>query len=120
LIVLGAVVAGIGGYKVLLLRQFRGDLVVAAYIALAAGYLLSRFALAFAYRAPRDRGIEPTVTVVMPAFNEEEAIAASLRSLLAVDYPAEKLEIVMINDGSTDGTLDAVGEVAREAPDHVR
>ena len=38
----------------------------------------------------------------MPAFNEEDAIADSLRSLLALDYPADKLEIVVVNDGSTD------------------
>ena len=41
----------------------------------------------------------------MPGFNEEDAIAASLRSLLALDYPPEKLELVAVNDGSTDATL---------------
>ena len=38
----------------------------------------------------------------MPAFNEQAVIARSLRSLLALDYPADKLELVAVNDGSTD------------------
>ena len=41
---------------------------------------------------------EPHVAIVMPAFNEEDAIADSLRSLLALDYPADKLQIVAVND----------------------
>jgi cellulose synthase/poly-beta-1,6-N-acetylglucosamine synthase-like glycosyltransferase len=49
---------------------------------------------------------EPTIAIVMPAFNEEDAVADSVRSLLTVDYPHEKLEIVVVNDGSTDDTLD--------------
>ena len=54
-------------------------------------------------------------------FNEEAAIAGSLRSLLALDYPADKLEVVAVNDGSTDGTLarDA-SEVAAEAGGRVQ
>ncbi len=52
----------------------------------------------------------------MPAFNEEEAIAASLRSLLALDYPEDKLELVVINDGSTDRTIDEIRAVAAESP----
>jgi hyaluronan synthase len=56
----------------------------------------------------------------MPAFNEEEAIAESLRSLLVLDYPAEKLEIVAVNDGSTDGTLAEIEKVAQEAGGRVR
>jgi hyaluronan synthase len=56
----------------------------------------------------------------MPGFNEEAAIGASLRSLLALDYPAAKLEIVAVNDGSTDGTLAEMQAVAAEAGGRVR
>ena len=46
----------------------------------------------------------PSVAVFVPCFNEESTVGATLRSLLALEYPAEKLEIVAVNDGSTDNT----------------
>jgi cellulose synthase/poly-beta-1,6-N-acetylglucosamine synthase-like glycosyltransferase/peptidoglycan/xylan/chitin deacetylase (PgdA/CDA1 family) len=45
----------------------------------------------------------PTVTIIMAAYNEETVIVRSVSSLLRSDYPA--LDIVVVNDGSTDGTL---------------
>ena len=70
-------------------------------------YIVSRFVFSTLYRPSEDHGLRPRVAIVMPAFNEEEAIAASLTSLLELDYPAELLEIVAVNDGSTDDTLAA-------------
>ncbi len=48
--------------------------------------------------------IFPTATVIVPCFNEEKTVAATIHSLLALDYPKEKLSIFIVNDGSTDGT----------------
>ena len=45
------------------------------------------------------------VSVLVPAYNERECIAATVRSLVASDYP---VEIIVIDDGSTDGTADIV------------
>ncbi len=45
----------------------------------------------------------PGVTILMPAYNEEKGIIQSIHSVLRLNYP--KLEVVIINDGSTDGTL---------------
>jgi cellulose synthase/poly-beta-1,6-N-acetylglucosamine synthase-like glycosyltransferase len=47
---------------------------------------------------------ETPVTVVVPAFNESEYVIATVRSLLAFDYPA--YEVVVVNDGSTDDTFE--------------
>ncbi len=49
----------------------------------------------------------PTISIVVPCFNEEKTLAATIRSLLAMEYPKSKLSIVIIDDGSTDGTLAA-------------
>lgn len=49
----------------------------------------------------------PSVTVMVPCFNEEKTISKTVTSLLELDYPKEKLEIFVIDDGSTDGTLAA-------------
>ncbi|MEA3430721.1 MAG: glycosyltransferase [Nanoarchaeota archaeon] len=46
----------------------------------------------------------PKVTIIVPAYNEEETIALTLNSLLELDYPKHKLEILVVNDGSTDKT----------------
>jgi cellulose synthase/poly-beta-1,6-N-acetylglucosamine synthase-like glycosyltransferase len=48
----------------------------------------------------------PTVTVFIPCLNEETVIGATLDSLLKIDYPEEKLQIIVIDDGCTDKTLE--------------
>ena len=56
----------------------------------------------------RYSGFEPPVCVIVPAYNEEKTIGASVRSMLQLDYP--ELEVVVVNDGSRDGTLQALRE----------
>lgn len=46
----------------------------------------------------------PDVSVIVPAYNEEKIIGKSINSLLTLDYPKDKLEIIVVNDGSTDNT----------------
>ena len=46
----------------------------------------------------------PTVTILVPCWNKEKTLAATVHSLLALEYPKKKLEIVIIDDGSTDDT----------------
>jgi len=55
--------------------------------------------------APGEKIDWPTVSVIMPALNEEKLISRSIDSIFESDYPAGKIEVVCINDGSTDGTL---------------
>ena len=50
----------------------------------------------------------PAVTIVVPCWNEEETISKTVNSLLAVDYPKDKLLIKVIDDGSTDNTWQVV------------
>jgi len=47
----------------------------------------------------------PKVSILVPAYNEEKTIGKTLKSLLNLNYPKDKLEIIAINDGSTDNTL---------------
>ena len=56
--------------------------------------------------------IEPSVTVLITAFNEEAAIREKLENTLKIDYPKNKLEILVASDGSTDKTDEIVGEFA--------
>jgi cellulose synthase/poly-beta-1,6-N-acetylglucosamine synthase-like glycosyltransferase len=59
-------------------------------------------------RRVRTQEIEPSVTVIVAAFNEESVIERRLENLLALDYPPEKLELVVTSDASTDRTHELV------------
>jgi cellulose synthase/poly-beta-1,6-N-acetylglucosamine synthase-like glycosyltransferase len=50
----------------------------------------------------------PSVAMIVPCWNEEESIVGTVESLLALDYPTDKLSVVVVNDGSTDGSKEAL------------
>jgi cellulose synthase/poly-beta-1,6-N-acetylglucosamine synthase-like glycosyltransferase len=62
------------------------------------------------------RDWEPTVTVVVAAHDEEAVIERRLENLLALDYPKEKLEIVVASDASSDRTDEIVRALAGREP----
>jgi len=54
----------------------------------------------------RSAGPYPTITVLVPAYNERGYVGQTLRALLAADYPVGKRDVVVVDDGSTDGTYE--------------
>jgi len=48
----------------------------------------------------------PTISIIIPAYNEEKVIARRIRNCLALDYPKEKMEIIIGSDGSFDKTFE--------------
>lgn len=58
----------------------------------------------------------PRVSIVVPCFNEESTLASTMHSLLELRYPKELLEIMVVDDGSTDRTLQIAEEFARACP----
>jgi hyaluronan synthase len=61
----------------------------------------------------------PVCTVIVPAFNEGKQVYATLQSLIASDYPAEKLEIIAVDDGSSDDTWKWIQKAAMEYPTRI-
>jgi cellulose synthase/poly-beta-1,6-N-acetylglucosamine synthase-like glycosyltransferase len=59
-------------------------------------------------REVRRAVIEPTVTILVPAYNEADCIANTVSRLIEQDYPRERLQILVVSDGSDDGTDDIV------------
>ncbi|MCB1019067.1 MAG: glycosyltransferase family 2 protein [Acidobacteria bacterium] len=78
-------------------------LVVYVYLGFPAALAL----ITAVYRRPVAKARHtPTVSLVVPAYNEESVIAEKLECCLALDYPADKLEIVIASDGSKDRTVE--------------
>lgn len=58
----------------------------------------------------RREPIEPHVTLLIPAYNEADVIGRKLANTRTLDYPRDRLEVVVVDDGSDDGTADVVQE----------
>ena len=56
----------------------------------------------------------PPVSILVPARNEEMVIARTLDKILALDYPREKMEVIVVNDGSTDSTQSILEQYRRK------
>jgi glycosyltransferase involved in cell wall biosynthesis len=73
------------------------------------------------FRRPvRKAEIEPPVSLLIAAYIEAEVIQAKVRNSLALDYPVDKLEIVIASDGSTDATARIVRSTESEGKGRVR
>jgi cellulose synthase/poly-beta-1,6-N-acetylglucosamine synthase-like glycosyltransferase len=82
---------------------------LAALVWTHVGYPLAAAALVrLRRRRVLSEEVTPSVTVVVAAWNEEDVIERRLANLLELDYPAEKLEIVVASDASTDRTHELV------------
>ena len=80
--------------------------------------LVFRTLLWFRYRTPAaaDFADAPPLTVVIPAYNEGPMIAKSIDSVVAARYPRDRLEIVVVDDGSRDDTWEHIAAAARRHP----
>jgi poly-beta-1,6-N-acetyl-D-glucosamine synthase len=78
-----------------------------------AGYPLLLAILGLARRrAASGVAAEPTVTLIIPAYNEEHVIVTKITNTLELDYPPEKLNTLVVSDGSSDRTVQLAEELA--------
>lgn len=86
------------------------------------GYPLIARALAILMPKPvqASADFQPKVSILIAAYNEAKDIEATLQNKLALDYPADKLEVLVISDESDDGTDDIVERVARDSRFSIR
>lgn len=97
--------------------EFTTWAIFAYFILLNAGYLALNFLSIFALQRNKQEkllddlpqvfsGLEPGISVLVPAYNEEATITASIRSMFQLTY--SEFEIIVINDGSKDNTLEVL------------
>src|SRR5215469_10310812 len=67
-------------------------------------------------RTVRKASVSPTVTVVIAAFNESSCIERTVRNKLAQRYPADRLDVIVVSDGSEDGTDQILERLATGEP----
>jgi cellulose synthase/poly-beta-1,6-N-acetylglucosamine synthase-like glycosyltransferase len=87
-------------FFMMIVISFYSIILTISLFQLRKGYLLDREQVYEDYM--NDFYMKP-VSIIVPAFNEEAGIVQSVRSLLSINYPL--FEIIVVNDGSTDGTL---------------
>jgi len=80
--------------------------------------LVWRICLWLSYRpmSPIDETDLPTVSVIIPAFNEGPLVRKAIDSVSRSDYPRHKLQVIAVDDGSTDDTWKYICAAASEAP----
>jgi len=59
----------------------------------------------------------PMVTVLIPAYNEEDTIIKTMTSVIELDYPKDKIELIVVNDGSKDATPELVKRFIKKHKD---
>ena len=94
----------------------------AALGVLQIGYFGLQTVLWLRYRpvAPGPDGELPSLTVVIPAYNEGPMVERSIASVLRADYPADRLEVIAVDDGSRDDTFFHMERLRRRHPGRLR
>jgi hyaluronan synthase len=120
------VATGIILVKFVLLASFKlsaFDILLIFYGLSATAFMMSRYPLALLYMGKEANRIEhlpidyePIVSIIIPCKNEEEYIHETIANAFASDYPKDKLQVLIVNDGSTDKTINVLRRVQQTFP----
>ena len=91
------------------------NLLLGLYSVAITGFLIFMYAAAGGYKPVPDLGYRPEVTVVIPAKNEGEVIESVIRTVFNSDYPQDKMHVVVVDDGSTDGTWEGMRRATQDS-----
>ena len=81
------------------------------YSIITAAFLLTRYLFGALYKTvPIREDFTPGVSIIIPCFNEEEWINRTILSCINQSYPSEKLEVIIVDDGSTDKSVEKIKE----------
>jgi hyaluronan synthase len=93
----------------------------AVYTLIMLLFQVARTVLWALYRPhPPWEGELPSLSVIIPAYNEGAMVEHALYSVAAADYPRDRLEIICVDDGSTDDTWEYIRQAQKRFPDLIR
>ena len=84
------------------------DPIFYTYSVLVTVYVVTRFVLSPFYRPTPDCGFRPTLSIIIPAFNEGEVVRATVDACYSAEYPQDRIQVVVIDDGSSDDTWEHI------------
>ena len=97
------------------IRYFARNPWLYGYSIMTAVFLLTRYLFGSFYRpTPIDPDYTPSVTIVIPCFNEEEWIRDTILRCADQDYPVDKLELIIVDDGSSDNSVEVIKQTVRD------
>ncbi len=97
------------------IRYFATNPWLYGYSIMTALFLLSRYLFGSFYRpTPVDPDYTPSVTIVIPCFNEETWIRETILRCADQDYPVDKLELIIVDDGSSDNSVEVIKQTVRD------
>jgi hyaluronan synthase len=106
-------IGSILGILVIWLRVAQGTILWIYSISITI-FLIFMYLVTSGYKPQNDSGLRPRITVVIPAKNEETVIESVVKTVFRSDYPLSRLEVIVIDDGSTDQTWERVQRVASD------
>lgn len=116
ILAMGVIAVVITGLKTYNIQWFWYDPWFQAYSLGVTLYIVSRIVLAVRYRLPAESGFTPTVSVVIAVKNERAHIAETIHRCFRSRYPARLMDVIVVDDGSTDGTWDVIDGLRSEYP----
>ena len=97
------------------IRYFATNPWLYGYSIMTALFLLSRYLFGSFYKpTPVDPDYTPSVTIVIPCFNEETWIRETIVRCADQDYPVDKLELIIVDDGSTDNSVEVIKQTVKD------
>ncbi|RNB92554.1 glycosyltransferase [Brevibacillus fluminis] len=91
---------------------FKYNILLYLYSLIAAAFLLTRYLFGALYRdVPVNPDYTPGVSIIIPCFNEEEWIHRTILSCVNQNYPINKLEVIVVDDRSTDRSVEQIEKV---------
>lgn len=103
--------------------MFSLEVLQAFLMCIVLGYILSSYTLGaivnvfdFKLKLKLDYSLKPTVSILMPSFNEGENAYATIKSIIESNYPANLIEVIALDDRSKDDTFDWLTKAAQDFP----